>query len=682
MSQVPGLAASLYDGYHQLCKTIEPELGATLQDWDAASNLAWRSGGTGLTSNTCDRGSVSAAQQISFGYDARNRLASTSYGDGSPGITRTYWPDGLPYQTSSNGSTWTYGYSNRRMPTSETLSYGGTNYAIARGYDANGSLTQLSYPDGTVVTYAPDALGRPAQVGAFATGITYWPNGAVLAYNFGNGVAHSVTLNLRGLPWAMTDIGKVSDQYAYDANGNVTAISDLQEGLTSRSMSYDGLNRLKTANGSTWGTGSFAYDVQDNLRSSTVGARSATHGYDANNRLSSVSGSGVNLSYGYDANGNINSRSGQAYVFDLGNRMSSAPGKSGFAYDGEGRRVFIGNNDGTSQVQVYDHAGQLLYATNIGGTPSATKYVYLGGKLIAEVDTAAGTTYEHTDALGSPVARSNGSGALISRTRFEPYGNVAAGYNPVRPDSIGFTGHVNDANTGLTYMQQRYYDPVAGRFLSVDPVVTDGNSGSGFNRYAYGNNSPFRYVDPDGRSPLSCDGLVNCSMLAVSETSNAVDKLAFGGNAQRSSQSFAAGDYGDSLLYFGSGLLFGAANIVSLGGTGALTAAFGVVKFGAPGITAAKGAGSEIGTIFTRVTRNETRLGGVAGEPGVKIVNKDGSIFDMTRTRVKETELNPYVPGGTRPVKYENALNTQGTKRAPTQAELNWFDSISWYGLP
>jgi len=48
-------------------------------------------------------------------------------------------------------------------------------------------------------------------------------------------------------------------------------------------------------------------------------------------------------------------------------------------------------------------------------------------------------------------------------------------------------------------MQQRYYDPVAGRFLSIDPVVTDANSGTSFNRYAYANNSPYKYLDADGR---------------------------------------------------------------------------------------------------------------------------------------------------------------------------------------
>jgi RHS repeat-associated protein len=60
---------------------------------------------------------------------------------------------------------------------------------------------------------------------------------------------------------------------------------------------------------------------------------------------------------------------------------------------------------------------------------------------------------------------------------------------------------VNDADTGLVYMQQRYYDPIAGRFLSVDPITTDANTGSGFNIYEYAGSNPYRYTDPDGREP-------------------------------------------------------------------------------------------------------------------------------------------------------------------------------------
>jgi uncharacterized protein RhaS with RHS repeats len=51
-------------------------------------------------------------------------------------------------------------------------------------------------------------------------------------------------------------------------------------------------------------------------------------------------------------------------------------------------------------------------------------------------------------------------------------------------------------------MQQRYYEPVAGRFLSVDPVTTDAKSGGHFNRYVYAENSPYKFKDPDGRLPV------------------------------------------------------------------------------------------------------------------------------------------------------------------------------------
>lgn len=104
--------------------------------------------------------------------------------------------------------------------------------------------------------------------------------------------------------------------------------------------------------------------------------------------------------------------------------------------------------------------------------------------------------YIHTDALGTPIAVTDASGNLIETSEYEPYGKLL---NRPLTDGPGFTGHVEDAATGLTYMQQRYYDPVVGRFLSVDPVTADSVSGSNFNRYWYADNNPYRFVDPDGR---------------------------------------------------------------------------------------------------------------------------------------------------------------------------------------
>jgi RHS repeat-associated protein len=116
--------------------------------------------------------------------------------------------------------------------------------------------------------------------------------------------------------------------------------------------------------------------------------------------------------------------------------------------------------------------------------------------LFATFARAQTVEYIHTDALGSPVAVTNASGTVIERTVYEPYGAVI---NRPLTNGPGYTGHVADAVTGLNYMQQRYYDPQLGRFLSVDPVTPESSTGANFNRYWYANSNPYRYIDPDGR---------------------------------------------------------------------------------------------------------------------------------------------------------------------------------------
>ena len=467
-----------------------------------------RASGSALTGlSACDQESVACASKISFGYDARDRLTSTVYGDGSPGVSRSYTPDGLPLTVESSGITWTYGYNNRRLLNQELFSLPGQSpgqgWNFTWGVDAHGNVSSFADPWGAIA-YGPDALGHPTQVAGVANNITHHPNGAVASYTLVNGITHTVSQNLRGLPELWRDagaVGVVQDRYVYDPNGNVASITDEQEGVSSRAMGYDGLDRLTQANSAgVWGTGSFGYDTLDNLRSSTMGDRTLSHNIDAaTNRLVSLTGS-QNISIAYDTNGNITQRGVQGFVFDIGNRLLSAPGKANYTYDGHGRRSWKGGGpDGSAEWQVYSQAGRLLLGShNMRGD---TRYVYLGDKLIGEYNTLTGTSFSHTDMLGSPVAKTNLGGQVISpRTRYEPYGATAAGTNPV---GIGFTGHVNDADTGLVYMQQRYYDAIAGRFLSVDPVTTDAKSGGHFGRYHYAENNPYRYVDPDGRDAVA-----------------------------------------------------------------------------------------------------------------------------------------------------------------------------------
>ncbi|HEY9254921.1 MAG TPA: RHS repeat-associated core domain-containing protein [Stenotrophomonas sp.] len=105
--------------------------------------------------------------------------------------------------------------------------------------------------------------------------------------------------------------------------------------------------------------------------------------------------------------------------------------------------------------------------------------------------------YLHTDLLGTPVAVTNAQGQLVGRRSYAPYGSSEL---TVGNDEPEYAGHVRDSLTGLSYMQQRYYDAAIGRFLSVDPVTAYDNGDTRFfNRYSYAFNSPYTFADPDGR---------------------------------------------------------------------------------------------------------------------------------------------------------------------------------------
>lgn len=118
----------------------------------------------------------------------------------------------------------------------------------------------------------------------------------------------------------------------------------------------------------------------------------------------------------------------------------------------------------------------------------------------------AGTVhYYYTDPQGNVLAKADAQGNIIARYDYKPYGSSVASLG-VPPDGPGYTGHVNDPDTGLVYMQARYYDPETGRFLSVDPNTPTAANTFNFNRYEYANNNPVVNIDPDGRQGTMAAG--------------------------------------------------------------------------------------------------------------------------------------------------------------------------------
>jgi len=122
----------------------------------------------------------------------------------------------------------------------------------------------------------------------------------------------------------------------------------------------------------------------------------------------------------------------------------------------------------------------------------------LAGQTPAEVSETV--TYFHTDGLGSVIAATDESGNLLWRERYRPFGNRLEKAVTTDEHALYYTGKPHDDATGLTYFGARHYDPVGGRFMGIDPVGVDPANMHSFNRYAYANNNPYKYVDPDGRA--------------------------------------------------------------------------------------------------------------------------------------------------------------------------------------
>ncbi|MGN6482701.1 RHS repeat-associated core domain-containing protein [Luteibacter sp.] len=112
-------------------------------------------------------------------------------------------------------------------------------------------------------------------------------------------------------------------------------------------------------------------------------------------------------------------------------------------------------------------------------------------------------TYYYTDPQGTVLMTTDASGNQKSHSERSPFGRQVASD---QPDGPGYTGHVDDGESQLIYMQARYYDGALGRFLSMDPLPAVPANLDRFNRYQYAGNSPYNNIDPDGRDQVVIAG--------------------------------------------------------------------------------------------------------------------------------------------------------------------------------
>ncbi len=336
--------------------------------------------------------------------------------------------------------------------------------AKAVGYelDDNGNRTKLIYPDGYYASYFYDELNRLTDIKL---------NGSSTA------AVHFDYDDLSRRTLVTYENGCTCD-YAYAINDDLTA---LNQEFTGSAVNYGySYNKVHQAIAMSCSNKAFVWTP----------VASATTVYSAANNLNqypSVAGTG----YSYNKNGCLTGGPFSA-AFDVLNRMT---------------QVVLG---GTTNDYILDPVDRQARKTS---NTAETNFSYDGQQMIAEFDdgdalvsrfirgnradeilikiSGSTKTYLHHDRLGSVIAQTDDSGAVLNRYKYGPFGETPS----LTGTPFGYTGQRYDSEVGLYNYKARIYSPAIGRFLQPDPI---GFSAGDMNLYTYVGNDAVNMIDSAG----------------------------------------------------------------------------------------------------------------------------------------------------------------------------------------
>ena len=166
----------------------------------------------------------------------------------------------------------------------------------------------------------------------------------------------------------------------------------------------------------------------------------------------------------------------------------------------------------TTYSYVYN-GGQLVQetiATSVteNGTTTTTtdvlNYFYDASGLMS-VDYNGDIYYYVTNLQGDIVAILNSSGTSVVTYTYDAWGNHLATTGTMAEtlgdvNALRYRGYVYDTESGLYYLQSRYYDPEMGRFINADSLISTGQGILGNNMFAYCGNNPITRIDTFGNA--------------------------------------------------------------------------------------------------------------------------------------------------------------------------------------
>ena len=340
-------------------------------------------------------------------------------------------------------------------------------------YDANGNQIKMIHSNGMKSSYTFD--GRNLLTGIINTS----PDGTSKKYYY--------NYDAEGL---LTEKKEPKGTTAYIYNGNKQLVSMTEPGGRETSYIYDKVGNRKSQkvqNGSDITEISYTYNSQNRLTAT----------------VEKTADSVISTAYHYDANGNqtsvveTNSAAGttktDSYTYDELNQLTHIEGSDGstadYTYYATGLRASK-NVNGSTAVFTYD--GTKLLTEQTGNAVRTNIY---GTNMIATA--GADVLYYQYNNHGDVISVLDQDGTVKNEYDYDAFGNAITEKETVS-NPYRYAGYYQDSESGLYYLQSRYYNPRTARFLTEDTASGKYTDPLSLNKYTYCHNQPVTGYDPDG----------------------------------------------------------------------------------------------------------------------------------------------------------------------------------------
>lgn len=391
---------------------------------------------------------------------------------------------------------------------------------VSYAHDRAGQITEIRDPEGVRTRYEYDILGRRSRIynnDGLEVRYGYDALNRIRHIRYGNGVETAYTYdgdgNIRTLETRAGENVLLSFAYRYDGNGNRTAKTGMQAGVTLGVVTSEitaGNNALDI---------SYNYDVRGQLLEERRNGASVCYAYDkAGNRIRKTDAQGE-IRYLYNEKNQLVEEESPAdrkqFSYDRQGGIieeKNAAGIRRFSYNSRRQQTRVETETGNVQENRYDAEGLRFELLENG---RRTSFVYHNGELLQEEGREEQKTSYHLGAgieafqRGQELYYYHKDEQLSTALVTDEHRNVQSSYQydafgiPLETteqlnNRIRYTGQQYDELTEQYYLRARYYNPVAGRFMQEDVY-----QGDGLNLYAYCGNNPVVYYDPSGYASTS-----------------------------------------------------------------------------------------------------------------------------------------------------------------------------------